>query len=296
MPTNKELVLRIKGVQATQKITKAMKMVAASKLKKARLKIANATLYYENMRALVANLIGSDNLFGPQIMRFLDAGANQYTHLNQYVHLVIVAGSNRGLCGAFNSSIIKAAKAQINHLRSANKQVQIICLGGKIYEQLKISYDNLIIHNISFTAKEGVTFADALDLRDKIINLFNDNKFEVCSIIYHQFKSAINQQVTLDNLIPLTKTNIPTTTPINYECEPEKEQLLLKLLPHYLAVAIFYALITNEAAEQSLRMQAMENASKNASEMIGDLTTKYNTSRQSAITTELVEIIAGTNV
>ncbi len=286
MPTNKELVLRIKGVQATQKITKAMKMVAASKLKKARLKITNATPYYEHMSALLANLVSKDNLFGPQIMRFLDAGESNS-------HLLIVAGSNRGLCGAFNSTIIKLAKEQINKLISAKKQVQIICLGSKIYEQLKLSHNQLIIHNIVFTAKEGVTFGDALELKEKIISLFNDHKFAVCSIVYHQFKSAINQHVTYSHLIPLNKTS---TQPVLYECEPEKEQLLLKMLPHYLAVAIFYALIENEASEQSLRMRAMENASKNASEMIGDLTTKYNSSRQSAITTELIEIIAGTNV
>jgi F-type H+-transporting ATPase subunit gamma len=287
MANLKTLKNRIKSVKSTQKITKAMKMVAASKLRRARMQAEAAQPYAKHMEkmliALAAGTVGGTGV-SPLI-----SGTG-----SDAVHLVIVATSDRGLCGAFNSSIVRAARKHIQELGQSGKKVKILCVGKKGYDQLKTQYGKLIIETMEGIGKRHLSYMDAESIAKKVLELFAAGQFDVCSIFYNAFKSVISQIVTLQQLIPLEYSVLETTgTATVYEYEPSEEVILEDLLPRNIAVQIYHALLENAASEQGARMSAMDNATRNAGEMIKDLTLVYNRTRQAAITRELIEIISG---
>jgi F-type H+-transporting ATPase subunit gamma len=286
MAVNKELLLRIKGVKSTQKITKAMKMVAAAKLKRCKDKSENSKPYIRNLERLLANFTSNQSNLEISGNALLSPPSSIKTKL------IIVATSNRGLCGAFNSSIIKMAKKTIASALAENIKVKIYCIGKKGHDQLKILYSDLIVNYCEIKAKNGASFDDANNIANNIMKMLNDKEFDTCHIIYNEFKSAMVQELKNRQLIPLEKI-LAETLDTSYQTEPKEEILLEELLPHNLAVQIYHALIENEASEQGSRMTAMENATKNAGDMIAGLTLKYNSSRQASITKELIEIISG---
>lgn len=286
MTVNKELILRIKGIKSTQKITKAMKMVATSKLKKYKDKLINANSYIYNLERLLANLINNRSDINDNENIFLSS------EVNNNIKLIIVATSNRGLCGAFNSTIIKLTKKIINDTLAENKQVKIYCIGKKGYDQLKSRYSKFIINSAEINNKNGICYDDAKNIAQNIINLLKNKELTTCHIIYNKFKSVLSQEIQNKQLIPLEKIQTSSSELI-YELEPDRESLLIELLPHNLAIQIYHALLENEVSEQASRMNAMENATKNAGDIINALTLKYNSSRQSSITKELIEIISG---
>jgi F-type H+-transporting ATPase subunit gamma len=289
MANLKTLKNRIKSVKSTQKITKAMKMVAASKLRRARMKAEAAQPYAARMEkmlgALAAGIVAGNGI-SPLI-----AGTGKDT-----VQLVIVATSDRGLCGAFNSSIVRAARKKIQELLASGKEVKILCVGKKGYDQLKSHYGKYIIDTVEGLSKQHLTYGDAEALATRVIALFAAEQFDVCSIFYNAFKSVISQVVTCQQLIPLDTSALENTAQNSgavYEFEPNEETILDDLLPRNIAVQIYHALLENAASEQGARMSAMDNATRNAGEMIKDLTLVYNRTRQAAITRELIEIISG---
>jgi F-type H+-transporting ATPase subunit gamma len=286
MAINKELLLRIKGVKSTQKITKAMKMVAAAKLKKCKDKSENSKPYIKNLERLLANFTSNQSELA------ISGNALLSTNSSVKTRLIIVATSNRGLCGAFNSSIIKLAKKTIVESIAEGTEVKIYCIGKKGYDQLKIFYNDLIVQYCEIKAKHGAVYDDAQNITKNIIAMLDKGEFDTCHIIYNEFKSAMVQKLKNKQLIPLEKIHAETLD-VSYESEPTEEILLAELLPHNLAIQIYHALIENEASEQGSRMTAMENATKNAGDMIQELTLKYNSSRQTSITKELIEIISG---
>ncbi len=286
MAVNKELLLRIKGVKSTQKITKAMKMVAAAKLKRCKDKSENSKPYIRNLERLLANFTSNQSNLEISGNALLSPPPSIKTKL------IIVATSNRGLCGAFNSSIIKMAKKTIASALAENIKVKIYCIGKKGHDQLKILYSDLIVNYCEIKAKNGASFDDANNIANNIMKMLSDKEFDTCHIIYNEFKSAMVQELRNRQLIPLEKI-LAETLDTSYQTEPKEEILLEELLPHNLAVQIYHALIENEASEQGSRMTAMENATKNAGDMIAGLTLKYNSSRQASITKELIEIISG---
>lgn len=288
MANLKTLKNRIKSVKSTQKITKAMKMVAASKLRRARMKAEAAQPYAKRMEKML-NAVAAATVGSTSISPLLSGNGKDK------VHLIIVATSDRGLCGAFNSSIVRASRKKIQELTVTGKDVKILCVGKKGYDQLKTQYGKLIIDTIEGVSKQ-LTYADAETIAKRIIQLFEAEKFDVCSIFYNAFKSVISQVVTLQQLIPLdTSALAAPASGANavYEYEPSEDVILDDLLPRNIAVQIYHALLENAASEQGARMSAMDNATRNAGEMIKDLTLVYNRTRQAAITRELIEIISG---
>ena len=286
MANLKTLKNRIKSVKSTQKITKAMKMVAASKLRRARMKAEAAQPYAKSMEKILSSVAGS--LAGSSSVFPLLSGNG-----NEHRHLLIVATSDRGLCGAFNSSIVRAARKKIAELKLSGRDVKILCIGKKGYDQLKTQHGKIIIETLEGVSKAQLSFADAEAVAHKVIKLFDDNHFDVCSIYYNAFKSVISQIVTLQQLIPLDITSLSGAKQVGYEYEPSEEVILADLLPRNIAVQIYHALLENAASEQGARMSAMDNATRNAGEMIKGLTLVYNRTRQAAITKELIEIISG---
>jgi F-type H+-transporting ATPase subunit gamma len=290
MPSLKSLKLRIKSIKSTQKITKAMKMVAASKLRKARESAENAYQYVNQLESIIKLLEREAKSDLSSLPLLTGTGDDK-------VHLVIVAASDRGLCGAFNGSIIKAARQKIQRLESEGKIVKIICVGKKSHDLLKQNYSNRIIKNIEGLAKKGVTFHDALIVSEEVLERFERGEFDVCHIIFNKFKSAIQQVLTEQQLIPIhfeqkiVAEENEGLAP--YEYEPSAEELLKELLPKNITVQIFRALLENNASEQGARMTAMDNATRNSGELIKKLTLVYNRSRQAQITRELIEIISG---
>jgi F-type H+-transporting ATPase subunit gamma len=288
MASLKDLKNRIKSVKSTQKITKAMKMVAAAKLRRAKEHAEAARPYAERMEAMVRAL--TSNVTEGADLPVLLAGTGK-----QDVHLLVVATSDRGLCGAFNSSIVRAARRQITLLESQGKKVKIFCVGRKSYEQLALQHKGKIVDRVSSLYRTRPDFATAQELSQRILLTFEKEGCDVCTIIFNHFKSAISQTVTFQQLIPLQiemKDGTETSSAV-YEYEPEEEAILADLLPRNLAVQIFKALLENAASEQGARMTAMDNATRNAGDMISRLTLQYNRSRQAAITKELIEIISG---
>lgn len=288
MASLKDLKNRIKSVKSTQKITKAMKMVAAAKLRRAQERAEAARPYSEKMAQVLSSLAASYSG---------GTGANLLsgTGLDDK-YLVIVATSNRGLAGAFNSSIAKAANIKINKLVAEGKKVQILCIGRKGYDLLKKNHKSRIIETIELKNKNFIDFAEVQEISTKIIELFNAGGFDVARIFFNTFQSAISQVVTDKQLIPLelpANENKTKGTETPFEFEPNEEEILNTLLPRNLAVQIYAALMENLASEHGARMTAMDNATRNAGEMIGRLTLVYNRSRQAAITKELIEIISG---
>ncbi|MDX1975024.1 MAG: F0F1 ATP synthase subunit gamma [Rickettsiales bacterium] len=287
MPSLKELKNRIKSIKSTQKITKAQKMVAASKLRRAQEQAEAARPYTEAMERLLESLASgiSEGALAPPLL----VGTGK-----QETHLIIVATSDRGLCGAFNSSIVRAVRRKVRELRTNGTVVKLICIGRKGYEQLQGEFGSLIIAKSEL--KNKISYADAEAMAARILALFEAGDFDVAHIVYNKFRSAISQIVTFQQLIPLpppevTEDTHPAIAPYDYE--PNENEILADLLPRNLGVQIYHALLENAASEQGARMTAMDNATRNAGEMIKKLTIKYNRTRQAAITKELIEIISG---
>ncbi len=291
MPSLKELRNRIATVKATQKITKAMQMVAAAKLRRAQAAAEAARPYASRMESVLANLAtalkGREG--GPPLM--VGTGKDQ-------VQLLIVCTAERGLCGAFNSAIVRLAREHINRLLVDGKRVKILCVGRKGFDQLKRQFAPLIIETMDFRGVRQLNFAHAEKVADKVLSLFAEGAFDVATLFYSRFRSVISQIPTAQRIIPAT---IPAEAAgaaaalggAVYEYEPDETDILAELLPLNISVQIFKALLENAASEQGARMSAMDNATRNAGDMIGRLTLKYNRTRQAMITKELIEIISG---
>ena len=286
MASLKDMRIRIASTKATQKITKAMQMVAASKLRRAQATAEAARPYAEQMGKVLANIAaavaGLES--APKLLR--GTGSDR-------VHLLLVCTAERGLCGPFNSAIVRLARERANTLMGEGKEVKFFCVGRKGYEQLRRLYERQIIEHLELRVRT-LTFQHAEEIGDRILRLFEDGAFDVCTLFFSRFKSVIAQIPTAQQLIPLQfdagKENGPSAS---YEYEPDEGEILADLLPRNLSVQIFRALLENAASEQGARMSAMDNATRNAGEMIRKQTLTYNRTRQAMITKELIEIISG---
>jgi F-type H+-transporting ATPase subunit gamma len=290
MPSLDDLKKRIGSVKSTQKITKAMKMVAAAKLRRAQESAESSRPYSDTMNEVIGSV--SKKVLSTSSDRNLLTGTG-----DDQVQLLILFTSERGLCGGFNSSITKMMREKIEDLQKLNKTVKIICIGKKGYDILKRKYGNLIIDVIDMKAIKSVSYQDAKDISQQIIKMYFDNEFDTCSIFYNKFKSVIDQIPTYQKILPIeTKENddndLNSSTSM-LDFEPGETEILEELLPLNFAVQIFKALLESAASEQGARMSAMDNASRNATDMIDKLTLFYNRSRQAVITKELIEIISG---
>ena len=282
-----DLKKRITSVKSTQKITKAMKMVAAAKLKRAQDSAEKGRPYSEKMNNIILNLSSgiSDKETAPKLL----SGSGK-----EQVHLCVVLTSDRGLCGGFNANIIKKAKSYFTKLNKEGKELKIITVGSKGNDQLKRVYGNKIIENISFKNSKNANYFDAEKVGKIVIEKFEKEEFDICTIFYNQFKNVITQIPQAQQIIPLnTKSDDQNNSEDNYEFEPDEDEILSNLLPKNISTQIFKAMLENSASEQGARMSAMDNATRNAGEMVDKLTIAYNRSRQAAITKELIEIISG---
>ena len=287
MPSLDDLRKRIKSVKSTQKITKAMKMVAAAKLRKAQENAEKGRPYSEKMNNIILNL--SNSITEKENAPKLLAGTG-----NEKVHLCIVLTADRGLCGGFNTNIVKKAKSFFEKIKSEGKSLKIITVGSKGYDQLKRIYGSQIIEKISFKNSKVPNYLDAEIVGKKIIKLFEKNEFDMCTIFYNQFKNVITQIPQEQQIIPLKASESEgNSSEDNYEFEPEEDEILSNLLPKNISTQIFKAMLENSASEQGSRMTAMDSATRNAGELVDKLTINYNRSRQAAITKELIEIISG---
>ena len=290
MASLKELRNRIASVKATQKITKAMQMVAAAKLRRAQTAAEAARPYAERMESVLANLANA--LEGREGGSPLMAGTGK-----DNVHLLVVCTSERGLCGGFNSLIVRLAREHINRLLADGKEVKILCVGKKGYDQLRRQYQGMIVDTIEFRGVRQLAFEHAEQVSQKVLSLFKEGGFDVATLFFSRFKSVISQIPTAQQIIP---ASIPAESEAGvdlggavYEYEPDEDEILTDLLPLNITVQIFKALLENAASEQGARMSAMDSATRNAGEMIGKLTLNYNRTRQAQITKELIEIISG---
>ena len=282
-----DLKKRIVSVKSTQKITKAMKMVAAAKLKRAQDSAEKGRPYSDKMNNIILNLSSSisDKENAPKLL----VGTGE-----EKVHLCVVLTSDKGLCGGFNSNIIKKAKSYFEKILTEGKTLKIITVGTKGYDQLKRNFSDKIIEKISFKESKNANYFDANKVGKLIIDLFLKNEFDVCTIFYNKFKNVITQIPQEQQIIPLKSSEKEDmSNDDNYEFEPEEDEILSNLLPKNISTQIFKAMLENSASEQGSRMSAMDNATRNAGEMVDKLTIEYNRSRQAAITKELIEIISG---
>ncbi len=288
MPSLKDLRNRIASVKATQKITKAMQMVAAAKLRKAQLAAEAARPYAEKMSTVMANVAaGAGN--GADAPRLL-AGTGK-----DDVHLLVVCSAERGLCGGFNSSIARIARDNANSLKAQGKTVKIICVGKKAYDILRRSFERDIIELIDFRSIKQMSYAQADQVAQNVLRRFEAGEFDVATLFFSRFRSVISQIPTAQRLIP---ADVPVaaegaSASTMYDYEPGEAEILTTLLPRNIAIQIFRSLLENAASEQGARMSAMDSATRNAGEMIKKQTQKYNRSRQAIITKELIEIISG---
>jgi len=289
MPSLKDLRVRIRSVRSTQKITAAMKMVAASRLRRAQEQAEAARPYAQRMervlRSLAARMAGIPG--APPLLG--GTGKDQ-------THLLIVATSDRGLAGGFNATILREARRRIRQLETEGKTVKILTIGRKGRDGLRRDYARLIHDSLTEIGRRRVSFDEARDITGRVLALFQAGEFDVCTIIFNRFRSAITQIVTAQQLIPFAVEEggvAPDLGGAIYEFEPSEEEILADLLPNNLAVQIYTALLENAASEQGARMTAMDNATRNAGEMIDRLTMNYNRTRQAVITKELIEIISG---
>ncbi|MDC1279208.1 F0F1 ATP synthase subunit gamma [Candidatus Pelagibacter ubique] len=287
MATLDDLKKRIASVKSTQKITKAMKMVAAAKLRRAQENAEKGRPYSEKMNNIILNLSSgiSDKKNAPKLL----SGTGE-----DKVHLCIVLTSDRGLCGGFNTNIIKKAKTYFQKISDEGKTLKIITVGSKGYDQLKRVYKDDIVERISFKDSKTINYLDAEKVGKMIIENFEKEEFDVCTIFYNKFKNVITQIPQEQQIIPLkTSEAEENSSEDNYEFEPDEDEILSNLLPKNISTQIFKAMLENSASEQGSRMSAMDNATRNAGEMVDKLTIEYNRSRQAAITKELIEIISG---
>jgi F-type H+-transporting ATPase subunit gamma len=289
MASLKDMRVRIAATKATQKITKAMQMVAASKLRRAQVAAEAARPFAERMGKVLGSIAsavaGSDS--APKLLA--GTGANR-------VHLLVVCTAERGLCGPFNSSIVRLAREKVTALINDGKEVKILCVGRKGQEQLRRLYGKLIIETVELRGVRTIGFEQAEMIAKKIIALFDQGAFDVCTLFFSRFRSVIAQIPTAQQIIPPVFENdaeAGTGTSAAYEYEPEEDEILAELLPRNLSVQVFRALLENAASEQGARMSAMDNATRNAGEMIRKQTLTYNRTRQAMITKELIEIISG---
>ncbi len=298
MPSLKDLRNRIASTKATQKSTKAMQMVAASKLRRAQVAAEAARPYAERMDRVLghiaATMAGSPS--APPLLR--GTGSDQ-------VHLLLVCTAERGLCGPFNSAIVRLARERANALIGQGKEVKIFCVGRKGYEQLRRQYERLIIEHIELRSVRSIGFSNAEEIADKVLRLYAEGAFDVCTLFFARFKSVIAQIQTAQQIIPPV-LEAPHPDPSRrseevmggggkaiYDYEPDEEEILAQILPRNIAVQIFRALLENNASFYGAQMSAMDNATRNAGDMIRKQTLRYNRTRQAMITKELIEIISG---
>ena len=288
MPNLKDLKNRIESVKSTRKITKAMQMVAAAKLRKAQEAAEQARPYADKMSLVMNKITSSDNVSSsPPLLT---------GNGNNNIHLIIIATSERGLCGAFNSSIVRLAKNHINKLKSEGFQIKILTIGKKGREQLKREFGENMIDHVDLSEVKKIAYENASSISDNIISMFLNNEFDVATIFYNQFESVISQVPQASQLIPIEINSEKTQNDnsiSNFVYEPDEQEIIEDLLPKAIATKIFTALLENGASEQGARMSAMDNATRNAGDMIDKLTIQFNRSRQAAITNELIEIISG---
>jgi F-type H+-transporting ATPase subunit gamma len=298
MPSLKDLRNRIASTKATQKITKAMQMVAASKLRRAQVAAEAARPYAERMDKVLGHIAAAvaGSPSAPPLLRGTGSDG---------VHLLLVCTAERGLCGPFNSAIVRLARERANVLIAQGKQVKFFCVGRKGYEQLKRQYERMIIEHIELRSVRTLGFVNAEEIADRILRLYAEGAFDVCTLIFSRFKSVIAQIQTAQQIIPPV-FDAPAAAPArrsedgagwsgdaSYDYEPEEEEILAQLLPRNIAVQILRALLENNASFYGAQMSAMDNATRNAGEMIRKQTLRYNRTRQAMITKELIEIISG---
>ena len=288
MPSLKDLRNRIASVKATRKITKAMQMVAAAKLRRAQEAAVAARPYSERMARVLSNLASA--VAGKEGAPKLLAGTG-----SDKVHLLVVATAERGLCGGFNSSIARLSREHAEKLLAAGKTVKIFTVGKKGNDALKRLYGKYITEAVDFRGRKSINFEDADGVGKKIISMFEAGEFDVCTLFFSEFKSVIQQVPTALQMIPakVDASKAPDLGGAIYDVEPDEETILTHLLPRNISVQVFRALLENGASEQGARMSAMDNATRNAGDMINKLTIKYNRQRQAQITKELIEIISG---
>jgi F-type H+-transporting ATPase subunit gamma len=287
MPSLKDMRVRIAATKATQKITKAMQMVAASKLRRAQAAAEAARPYAERMETVLRNIAagaaGSDT--APKLLTGTD---------NERVHLLVVATGERGLAGAFNSAIVRLAREHVAKLQSEGKEVKIMTVGRKGYEQLRRLYEKQIVARTDLRGVRVIGYGNASEIANKVIDMFSRGEFDVATLFYSRFKSVIAQIPTAQQIIPPRfEGEAPQGAAAAYEYEPEEEDILAELLPRYVATQVFRALLENNASFYGAQMSAMDNATRNAGEMIRKQTLQYNRTRQAMITKELIEIISG---
>ncbi len=288
MPSLKDLRNRIDSVKSTKKITQAMKMVAASKLKKAQDLAEKSRNYSEGIEDIVKNLVMSGDYIDHPLMGTAKKSINKA--------LVIVVSSDRGLCGGLNTNIVKKTRNLISNLENDNKLISIICIGKKGYDSLSVFNKEYFNHETDFISISDIDYSHLQNEGNNIIKNFYKGDFDECYIVYNYFKSVISQEVKIERLLPYDISNYETTKEENntfFDFEPDEEEVLSKILPKNFIVQIYKSILESRASEQGARMTAMDNATRNAGEMIDSLSLKYNRQRQAMITKELIEIISG---
>ena len=287
MPSLKDMRVRIAATKATQKITKAMQMVAASKLRRAQVVAEAARPYADHMGKVLRNIARAVGDLG-SAPRLLSGTGSDSTHL------LLVCTAERGLCGPFNSAIVRLARERANALIAQGKEVKFFCVGRKGYEQLRRQYEKQIVEHIELRAVRTLTFAHAEDIAEKVLRLYDAGAFDVCTLIFSRFRSVIAQVPSAIRIIPPElEAEADNSGGAAYEYEPDEDEILTDLLPRNVAVQIFRALLENAASFYGAQMTAMDNATRNAGEMIRKQTLSYNRTRQAMITKELIEIISG---
>jgi len=289
MPSLDDLKKRIKSVKSTQKITKAMKMVAAAKLRKAQENAEKGRPYSQKMQNIILNLTKS--ISDPENAPKLLVGNGK-----DKIYLCVVLTADRGLCGGFNSNICKLAKSNFKKILGEGKNLKIITVGSKGLDQIRREYGKYIVKKFSFKEKKQISFSEADLIGKEIINLFDKEEFDICQLFYNNFKNVITQIPQAQQIIPAIKKDYSEKQEKNstyYEFEPEEDEILEDLLPKNISTQLFKAFLENAASEQGSRMTAMDNATRNAGDLVDKLTINYNRSRQASITKELIEIISG---
>ncbi|WP_339857615.1 F0F1 ATP synthase subunit gamma [uncultured Nisaea sp.] len=290
MATLKDLKIRINSVKSTRKITSAMKMVAAAKLRRAQEQAEASRPYAARMNRMIASLAGAaTQAGGPKLL----SGTGR-----DNIHLLVVFTADRGLCGGFNSTVIRAARQRVRALRGEGKTVKLFCVGRRGKDALKREFGDIIVGSVQDVTRKGVAFASADELAAQILKMFEDEEFDICSLLFNRFQSAMTQIITNQQVIPASVPEVEEDSSASesgalYEYEPDEEAILAALLPRNVATQIFTALLESNASEHGARMTAMDNATRNAGDMIDKLTLNYNRARQANITKELIEIISG---